>query len=189
MSNIPATGIYRLCRPAALALASALILAVLAGCPLRLVQPYDQKLFDSTEAIYKQGLEMIAEGIASNTSTYDQFEAKYDKLILETDILLMRALSANQALDAAGQKIQAKVNELIDTTIPSLCPDLKSELSPVSLTAANYADLKCLLLKWKEDHRKKVDLKPATWEGRRRTLTQLILAIQKAEYFKKEKKK
>lgn len=184
-----------------------LVLAVPA-CNIKLVQPFNEKLFNDTEAFYKKAAEMIAEGKAVSPKTDDQraaisvliehpahissFESKYDALIVDSEALILQAMAGSQEIDSAGQTIQGKINELIDASLPSKCPDLQAEFAKVSLTAKNFVDLKCLILKWRAEHgdekltKGTSILKKANWEGRKAVLFNIILAIQKAESFKKE---
>ena len=181
----------------------ALFVLSLTSCSVKLVQPYDSKLINDTEAFYKKGAEMIIEGQAvspqndderdtianpeQNPAHFSKFVSRYDSLIVNSEALLLRAISRSQEIDSAGQEIQEKINELIDTALPTNCPELKSEFGKVSLTAQNFVDLKCLIVRWKEQHRKRGILKQANWEGRKLVLFQTIYAIQKAESLKKEK--
>jgi hypothetical protein len=178
------------------------------ACNIKLVQPFNEKLFNDTEALYKKAAEMIAEGKAVSPKTDDQraaisvliehpahissFESKYDALIVDSEALILQAMAGSQEIDAAGQAIQGKIDELIDASLPSKCPDLQAEFAKVSLTAKNFVDLKCLILKWQAEHgdekltKGTSILKKANWEGRKAVLFNIILAIQKAESFKKE---
>jgi hypothetical protein len=175
------------------------------ACTVKLVQPFDEKLINDTEAFYKKGAEMIIEGQDASPKTdkdrdsiadpdqnpahFSNFESKYDALIVDSETLILRAMSNSQAINSAGQAIQEKIEELIGAAVPTNCPDLQSEFGKVSLTAQNFVDLKCLILRWKEQHREKGIFKNANWEGRKRTLFNIVFAIQKAESFKKEKEK
>jgi hypothetical protein len=179
------------------------LLLFLAGCGAVIVQPYDAGLVDKTEAIYRKGAEMIMQGWAvspktdsqraameasgDSPATFSHFEAQYDGLILDTEILILRAMSGSMDIGAAGEKIQNRVEELIQADVPSVCPDLQEQFISISLTARNYVDLKCLFLRWKEQHRERGILKKANWEGRKIALFDIIYAIDRAESFKKEK--
>lgn len=186
-------------------MASVFLVLSLSACSVKLVQPFDEKLINDTEAFYKKGAEMIIEGQAASPKTdkdrdsitdpdqnpahFSKFESKYDALITDSEVLILRAMSSSQEIDSAGQAIQEKIEELIKAAVPTNCPDLQSEFGKLSLTAQNFVDLKCLILRWKEQHREKGILKKANWEGRKLTLFNIVFAIQKAESFKKEKKK
>jgi hypothetical protein len=184
------------------------LLLTVTACTIKLVQPFNEKLFNDTEAFYKKAAEMIVEGKAVSPKTDDQraaiieliahpahissFESIYDALIVDSEALILQAMAGSQAIDAAGQAIQGKINEIIEASLPSKCPDLQAEFGKVSLTAKNFVDLKCLILKWRAEHgEEKLTkgtsiLKKANWEGRKSVLFNTILAIQKAESFKKE---
>ena len=177
----------------------------LSACSARLVQPFDEKLINDTEAFYKKGAEIIAEGQAASPMTdkdrdaiinpdqnpahFSKFEPKYDDLIIDSETLILRAMSSSKKIDSAGQAIQQKIDAVIEASLPSNCPELQSEFGKLSLTAQNFVDLKCLILGWKEQHREKLILKKANWEGRKLVLFNIIFAIQKAESFKEEKEK
>lgn len=179
----------------------------LTGCAIKVVSPYDDKLFNDTEAFFRKANAMIEEGKAVSPLTDEErsridapashpghvsaFTPKYDALLLDTDVLILRAIANSQAIDAFGGELQAKINDVIDKSIPSACPDLHAELGKVDLTAMNFVDLKCSVLRWKEQHaddtvtKGKRILKKANWEGRKISLFDTILAIQKSEGFKK----
>ncbi|MCF8128452.1 MAG: hypothetical protein K9N10_08055 [Deltaproteobacteria bacterium] len=186
-------------------IAAAFLALFLNACSVKLVQPHDEKLMAGTEAFYKKGAEMIMAGQSlspksdedrdaitnphQNPAHFSQFESKYNHLIIDSEALILRAMSSSQKIDSAGQAIQAEIDRLIEATVPSNCPQLQSEFGKLSLTVQNFVDLKCLILKWKEQHRdsKKGILKKANWEARKITLFNIIFAIQKAESFKAEK--
>lgn len=192
---------------AAVLIAGLLILLVTA-CTVRLVQPYDEKLLNDTEAFYKNAATMIEEGKAVSPKTdaqrqaitnpaehpghFSAFESRYDVLITDSEALILRGIAGSQEIDAAGQAFQEKIDAVIDASLPSECPELQAEFGKVSLTAKNFVDLKCLILKWRKEHndveftRGKRILKRGNWEGRKRVLFNIILAIQTAESFKKE---
>lgn len=192
-------------RSAIVTMAAVFLLLSLSACSIKLVQPFDEKLLNDTDAFYKKGAVMIIEGqnfspktdqdrqsiadavFQQNLAHFSKFESKYDGLIVDSESLILRAMSRSQEIGTAGQSIQKKIEELIGASVPTNCPDLQSEFGKVSLTAQNYVDLKCLILNWKEQHRKSGILKKANWEGRKLTLFNIVFAIEKAESFKKEK--
>jgi hypothetical protein len=195
-------------RPVAIYAAIALLMFV-SACSIKLVQPYNEKLLDDTQAFYKKAAAMIEEGMAVSPKTDEEramivkpaehpanvssFLPEYDALIVDSEALILRAMTGSQQIDATAQNIQGKLDELIEAYLPSRCPELKAEFGKISLTAMNFVDLKCLILKWREDHgnqqltRGTGILKQANWEGRKAVLFNTLLAIQKAEGFKKEK--
>ena len=195
-------------------LAAMAIVLQLAACSVKLVQPYDEKLLNDTEAFYKKAALMISEGIAvsprkneqraaiaeptAHPGHFSKFEAQYDSLLVDSDALILRGMAGSAAIDGAGAAIQEKISELIEDKLPSSCPALKDEIGSVSLTVANYVDLKCLILRWRGQHNGEINpeltqgkfiLKSANWEGRKLNLFYAVLAIQEAEGFKKEEKK
>jgi len=179
------------------------------ACAVKLVQPYDQKLVSDTESFYKKAASFIDAGkVVSPTTDADRaniddptvhpghfsnFEPKYDELLVDTEALILRGMASSAEIDAVGAAIQNKIDKLIKAELPSNCPELENEFGRVSLTVANYVDLKCMILKWKDRHddehftQEKKILKRGNWESRRLNLFNTILAIQKAEGFKKEK--
>lgn len=190
------------------ALTVGFLLLLLTACTVKLVQPYDEKLLNDTEAFYKKAATTIEEGRSASPRTDDErnkiieptkhpahisaFESKYDALIVDSDALILRAIAGSQSIDSVGEAVQTKINELIEAKLPTLCPELKENLGKVSLTAMNFVDLKCLVLKWRKDHADKEltegtgILKKANWEGRQVVLFETVLAIEKAERFKKQ---
>lgn len=180
------------------------LLLSLGACSVKLVQPYDAKLLNGTEAFYKKGAELIMAGQAVSPKThreveaisdprqspayYSNFAAKYDALLLDSELLILRAMSGSQQIDSAGQAAQKKIGELIQASVPTLCPELQAQFANLSLTAQNYVDLKCLVLRWKEQHRRNGILTKAVWEGRKLTLFNAVFAIEKAESFKRSPK-
>ena len=183
-----------------------IFLSILSGCTTVLVSPYDEKLVTDTEAFYKKAAGVIEEGRAAsplkdsdrsaiaNPSThyghFTKFESKYNALITDAEALILRAMASDNKVGSTGQALQSKVSELIENSIASKCEELSAEFSNTSLTAKNYVDLKCIVLKWKEQHaseeltRNTQILKKANWEGRKLLAFNAVLAIQKAEGFK-----
>lgn len=199
-------------------LAGALLVST--GCSTTLVQPYDEKLLIDTEAIFKKASAMIDDGTAKSPKTDNaraaiktmaaapnalqklsehpahasKFATRYNELATDSDALILRALSKSQEVGATGNKLQEKIERLIQESIPTVCPELDAEFGSLtsSLTVKNYIDLKCILVKWKSQHSdvKLTDsteiLKQSNWELRRSTLFSAILAIQRAETAKKK---
>lgn len=179
------------------------------GCAATLVQPYDEKLFNDTGAFFKKAAAVVDEGKklspktdedraeiempATHAAHFSVFEGKYDGLIIDVEALILRAMSKSEAVNSAGQAMQGKITALIDAALPSNCLALQAEFSAVSLTVGNYVDLKCLIVRWRDQHqdarltRDTRILKRANWEARKSVLFQMILAIQKAEAFKNAK--
>ena len=197
-------------RHAIVLLAIGIVMLLFSGCAVRVVQPYDDKLFNDTETFFKNADAMIESGKSvsprddkerSSIAKPDQhpghvsaFESKYNQLLVDSDALILRAIANGQVVDYLGSKIQKKVNAAIDDSLPSSCEDLAKDEAKASLTAMNFVDLKCLVIGWKNQHAdQKLTqgtgiLKRGNWEGRKITLFDAILAIQKAEGFKKSSK-
>lgn len=183
----------------------------LSGCSTVLVAPYDEKLVEDTESFYKKAANIVEEGRAvsplidadraaiNNPSThggnYSKFESKYNSLIIDAEALMLRAMASDNKIGSTGKALESKVSELIDNAASSKCQELSSSFTNTSLTAKNYVDLKCIVLNWKEQHsdiqltRNTQILKKANWEGRKLIVFNAILAIQKAEGFKKQETK
>jgi hypothetical protein len=173
------------------------------ACAIRLVQPFDENLVNDAQALYKKGAEVIAAGQGVSPITdqersstvnpnqhpahFSKFESKYDTLIIDCNALILRAMSNAQTIGKVGKEFQEKINVYIEASIPTLCPELKSQFKDVSLEAENFRDLKCLILRWREQHMKAENgiLKKANWEGRHILLFNAIFAIEQAENFKK----
>jgi len=195
-------------RGAAIVLVGWIALFALGGCTVTLVQPYDENLFDDTEAFYKKASAMILDGEMvsplrdddrakilnpkTHTGHYSKFEQRYQDLITDTDLLILRATANYQTVDAAGAAAQEKANQAIEEKIKNQCPELTGRLRDVGLTAANYVDLQCLIITWQKQHADSEFtenthiLKKANWQGRRKNLFDAVLAIQRAEAFKKK---
>lgn len=162
------------------------------GCTTTLVSPYDEKLVTDTEAFYKKAAILIEKGRSVSPLKDDdrkniqnptehqghasKFEGDYNSLIIDTETLILRAMASDKKIDSMGQKLQAKISNLIETEIPSNCQQLAAEFAQASLTAQNYVDLKCIILKWKQRHsdmsftKNTKILKKANWESRKRTV-------------------
>ena len=185
----------------------ALFLLLLNDCTIKLVQSYDEQLIKKTEAFYEKAAGMIEEGLMVSPRTdeerskitdpinhkghYSNFEKTYRKLITDSELLIMRALSKSNEIDPLGNKIQSILDSLIETTIPSVCRGLAEEFGTTSLTVKNYIDLKCIVTKWKDRHADstftegKLIIKRVNWEARKNLLFNAILLIQRTEGFKK----
>ena len=191
-------------------MALALAASAWSGCALTLVQPYDEKLVNDTEAIFKKASAVVDDGISRSPRTdderaalrpptasdahYAKFEPHYNALLRDADALILRSLAGSGEIGAVGNKLQQKIEGLIESAIPSACPDVDQELRDLSasLTVRNYIDLKCFFINWKAQHGdmqrtgQTQILKKANWEARKGALFGIVLAIQKAETFKKK---
>lgn len=185
-------------------------IGLLSGCAVTVLQPYDEKLIDDTEAIFKNASAIIDDGINVSPKTdaerqaipnkeahaghASKFNAKYDALSTDADALILRALSKSGSIDKLGNDVQKKITDLIDKELPSNCSDIEADLGVTteSLTVKNYIDLKCLLIGWKHQHSDDVltdnakILKKSNWETRKSTIFSAILAIEKAELSKQK---
>lgn len=195
-----------LARRLAGALAALALLLALGGCTVKLVQPYDDRLVEGNEALFRNASTLIDDGYVASPRTdaeraairkpaqdeahFAKFEPRYDALIRDTDLLILRAMAGSGQVDPLGDRLQAKVEQLIESAVPSVCQDLRQsfdDLGATSLTVRNFVDLKCLLTRWKEQHadatltRGTGILKKANWEGRRQSLFRIALAIERAE--------
>jgi hypothetical protein len=180
----------------------------LAGCSIALVSPHDEQLLAGTEMFYRKAAGVIERGISASPSSdtardkilepdkhaghYSGFESSYKDLILDLETLLLRAIANDGKIDPAGRRLQEGINRIIETAIPSECDDASALFDGTSLTIKNFLDLKCIILKWKKQHsdpvltRGSLILKKANWEGRKRIIFNAVLAIERAEGFKKE---
>lgn len=190
--------------------ALALLLAMaLSACVPTLVQPHDPALVAGVEALYASATEMIDSGVAVSPRTdaereairpasrseahFNHYAARYDALIRSSDLMILRAMAGSGTVGDTGQKLQGRIEQVIENAILSVCAELTetfNELGASSLTVRNHVDLKCLLTRWKEQHadpaltRGSLILKRANWEARRASLFRIVLAIQRAELAK-----
>lgn len=187
-------------------LALAWLFAALSACTVRLVQPHDDRLVSGNEDLFRTASQLVDDGYALSPRTdaeraairkpadsdahYAKFEPRYDALIRDSDLLILRAMAGSGQVDPLGDRLQAKIEQLIEQAVPSVCQDLKQSfdaLGATSLTVRNFVDLKCLLTRWKDQHaddtltRGTGILKKANWEGRRQSLFRITLAIERAE--------
>ncbi|MBA4287153.1 MAG: hypothetical protein C0434_16675 [Xanthomonadaceae bacterium] len=183
--------------------------ASLAACVPTLVQPHDPALVAGVESLYATAATMIDDGVAASPRTdaereairpatasaghFSRFASRYDALIRASDLMILRAMAGGAAIDGTGEKLQGRIEQLIENAIPSVCAELTETfdaLGASSLTVRNHVDLKCLLTRWKEQHadpaltRGSLILKRANWESRRASLFRVVLAIQRAELAK-----
>jgi hypothetical protein len=183
--------------------------SAIAGCTITLVAPYDEKLVTDTEALFKKASTMIDDGIAKSPRTdaeraaittpeahpahMSQFDGRYNSLGTDADALILRAVARSRDVGPVGEKLQSKINALIEEALPSQCEDIESELgvSAPSLTVKNFLDLKCLLVRWKAQHadpkltQDTRILKRSNWELRKSAIFSAALAIERAETSKK----
>lgn len=184
----------------------ALLIVFISSCSVKLVAPYDEKLVAQTEAFYKNAAAMIDKGIAvspiDNSSNvivsteqqdghYKKFEGDYNRLISEAEALVLRALVKADEIDSLGKKLQGNIEAAIETTIPSECKEIASDVGAVSLKVKNYLDLKCIISNWKEQHasqevtQNSLVLKRSVWSARKKTIFAAVLFIIKSEEFKR----
>ncbi|MBV2130817.1 hypothetical protein [Arsukibacterium indicum] len=176
-------------------------LVSLLGCAAAtLVQPYDEKLLTGSEQFYRKAATIIEhskmQSPTERPTTEDpshpghsaNMENLYAELLIDTNILLLRALANSEQVDTSGQLLQSKITRYIDNALPSNCDnsadDIRAEFS--SLTVKNFVDLKCLVVNWQAQHQAapgKV-LTQADWSRRHVSLVRFIVAIQQAEVAK-----
>jgi hypothetical protein len=180
----------------------------LASCTVTLVQPYDERLLNDTEEVFKKASALIDAGIASSPTTdgeratisdasehpghVSKFSDRYASLSTDADALIVRALAGSRAVDPIGDELQTGIEELIEQALPSACDELQEELAirTPSLTVKNYLDLKCIFVRWKAQHadpdftQHTQVLKKVNWELRRSAVFSAVLAIQSAEMSK-----
>lgn len=173
----------------------------LLGCaPAVLVQPYDERLLTGSEQFYRKTATIIEhtkmQSPAERPTTEDirhpghitNMENLYAEMLIDANILLLRALANSEQVDASGQRLQRRITRYIDNALPSNCDssaeDIRAEFS--SLTVKNYVDLKCLIVTWQAQHEAapgKV-LTQAEWSRRHLSLIRFIVAVQQAEVAK-----
>ncbi|WP_214001050.1 hypothetical protein [Arsukibacterium sp.] len=164
------------------------------------MQPYDERLLTGSEQFYRNAATIIEhsrsqsplERPTTEDSTHPghiaNMENLYAELLIDTNILLLRALANSELVDETGQRLQNKVSGYIDNALPSNCDnsadDVRAEFS--SLTVKNFVDLKCLVVTWQAQHEAapgKV-LTQADWSRRHLSLIRFIVAVQQAEVAK-----
>lgn len=174
----------------------------LAGCTAAtLVQPYDERLLAGSEQFYRKAATIIehsrAHSPVDRPTTEDvnhpghlaNMDNLYAELLIDANILLLRALTYSDQVDDTGRRLQEKITGYIDSAVPSNCDnsaeDVRAEFS--SLTMKNYVDLKCLVVTWQAQHEAapgKV-LTQADWSRRHLSLIRYIVAVQQAEAAKR----
>ncbi len=128
---------------------------------------------------------------ASHPAHVSAFRARYGELLSDVETLILRAMANSSVVEGKAKELQERIADAIDVKLPSPCVKLHEQFKTASLTAANFIDLKCLILRWRKQHEdprltgNTGILKRANWEGRKRTLFELVLAIQQAEGFKR----
>lgn len=173
-------------------------LLCLLGCTATtLVQPYDERLLTGSEAFYRNAATIIehsrAQSPAERPTTEDNnhpghianMDNLYADLLIDANILLLRAMRSSELVDNTGQRLQGKITQYIDSALPSNCDnsadDIRAEFS--SLTVKNFVDLKCLIITWQAQHAAapgKV-LTQGDWSRRHLSLIRYIVAVQQAE--------
>lgn len=188
-------------------LAIAILLLSLSACKnLTLVQPYDERLVDGTEAFYKVAAAFVENARAASpeqrpatasqgdSGHLSEFESGYANLLVEANALLLRAMVNSSQVDKLGQTAQSKISEFISEQVPTNCQGSSAMLGEefVSLTVQNFLDLKCLVSHWRVQHEQapcKGSAQPAicqvltngAWQRRQMALTAMVFAIQQAE--------
>lgn len=173
----------------------------LLGCTAAtFVQPYDEQLLSGSEQFYRKAATIIEhsrmQSPAERPTTEERshpghianMENLYAELLIDANILLLRAMANSGQVDASGQRIQSKISQYIDSALPSNCDnsadDIRAEFS--SLTVRNFIDLKCLIVIWQAQHQAAPGnvLTQADWSRRHVSLLRYIMAVQQAEIAK-----
>ncbi|MCB1955051.1 MAG: hypothetical protein KDG55_05210 [Rhodocyclaceae bacterium] len=187
------------------------LLLNLTGCPRQLVQPYDNRLLDDAETLYRETAAMIDRGIRvspandaaraaiaapeTHAGHASQFRPDYASAISTVDVMLLRALASQQSVSPVGERLQTRINSLLDEALPSACAELQADMAALAgprLTIANLVDLKCLLIRWQAQHedptltRQTLILKQSNWALRKSALFKAVLSIETAERAKSE---
>lgn len=177
---------------------------LLAGCTLKLVQPHDAQLYTNTEQFYKNAASLLSNGEQSSPANrqhlaalsaqqidqhpghYSQFQTAYDRLVIESNALILRSLANSGTLSSPGKQLQAGIERHLQQGLSTQCDTLQRDFPDADLTTRNYIDLKCLITKWQGEHDQANPpiLYKATWQARSNALFDGILAIQSAETHK-----
>ncbi|QHG64931.2 hypothetical protein [Pseudomonas putida] len=182
-------------------IASALLsTAVLSGCTVTLAQPYDAELYKNTEDFYKNAATLLLKGERASPVSkqqlstlrakdarqhpghFSRFQAEYDELLVESNTLILRALTNAGALSEPGKQLHARVEQSLEEQLGNQCDVLQRDFPDADLTTRNYVDLKCLVSRWQHEHQQASYqvLNKAIWQNRKNTLFDSILAIQAA---------
>lgn len=174
---------------------------LLSGCAIKLLQPHDAQLYQSTEQFYKQAATLLLKGERSSPANlpqldvtpteqarqhpghYSHFQADYDSLLIESNALILRSLANSGQISGTGKQIHAQAERLLSRKLSSECDKRQRDFPDADLATRNYIDLQCLVSKWQNDHaRSRAQILSAlTWQTRQQTLFNGILAIQSAE--------
>lgn len=179
-------------------------LALLSCTTVKLVQPYDEALIDGVQGFYKESATFLDEAKVkspevrpsssdeNNSGHLSHFESGYDRLVIDANLLIMRAMVNSIKLSEIGVEAQNSVSNFIDENLPSACVGNSANLGAgfTSLTVKNFADLKCIITNWKVQHTQAPGqiMTKGDWERRHRTLINAIISIQQAENFKQVEK-
>ncbi len=141
---------------------------MLQACTVTLVQPYDEKLLDGTEAYYKQVSQEIekariaspktrnlADGQSPSSSSghISHFKNMYSKFKIDANALIIRAVVNSYQVDSVAGTIHKKIEDFISSSFPSNCEGSNAMIEgQVTLTVQNYLDLKCLVVHWETQH-------------------------------------
>ncbi|HKM95475.1 MAG TPA: hypothetical protein VJY99_02005, partial [Buttiauxella sp.] len=122
-----------------------------------------------------------------NNAYYSKFEKKYTKLITDSEVIILHAMSNDDVVDMTDTENQSMLGELADInlTLPR-CVAIRKEMGKAGFSESNYINLKCLLVSWRDEHanprytENTLILKKANWDGRKKQLFNVILAIRKS---------
>jgi len=182
-----------------------LVMLVLLSCTtVKFVQPYDEALIDGVQNFYKTSatflddakvkspIERPTNSDSSSPGHLSHYENGYDRLVIEANLLIMRAMVNSIKLSEIGVDAQSAVSNFINEKLPSACVEDTADLGGgfTSLTVKNFADLKCIITNWKVQHTQAPGqiMTQGDWERRHKTLINAIISIQQAENFKQVEK-
>lgn len=182
-----------------------LLIVIISGCTtVKFVQPYDDSLITGIQEFYKSTAKFVENGKQvspptrpdsedlSNKGHLSHYQDGYSNLVIEVNNLIIRSMVNSVKVDELGKSMQDKVEQLIDESIPSVCAGTQARLGKefTSLTVKNFADLKCLVSRWKVQHENAPSktLTSGDWQRRHTTLMNVVIEIQRAESFKQVEK-
>lgn len=207
------------------------LFALLASCSsIKLVQTYDENLFNKTETFYEAASKVILRGESESlplksimrlalpgskpnkhVSHFLNFKDDYEKLIVQTNSLVLRAMLGSEQLNEKTLALHDKVADSINEKLPLKCGDVIPQTTGISLTVQSYISLQCRVIEWQKQHRDRT-IKPLKgafsekefakigketidglltqkeWYARKKALFESVLDIQKAQARKKTDK-
>lgn len=183
-------------------LISVVLLLMVQSCTVTFVQPYDEKLVESTEAFYKEtalAIEKAREKSPINRNVpagtkpnenvghISKYKAFYSNAKIAANGLIIRAMVNTEKVDQIAVNVHTQIEDVISKSLPSNCAGDTAQITgEITLTLQNFLDLKCLITHWETQHNNAPNsiLKKSNWESRQISLMGMIISIQKAEAFK-----